>query len=188
MNHCGTVPLETARCRLRKETIEDAQAIFEGWTSDPEVARYMSWEPHRELSEAIQLLTVKVLPNYPLPHYYEWGIVSKDGGGLIGAIAAIVKDPADPVVYVGYCLTRRLWGKGLMPEVLSAVLDFLFDTVGVSVVRAKRQALNRQSGRVMEKVGMVHYADGLETVKGREVPFCYYEIRQEDHRIRRLAR
>jgi RimJ/RimL family protein N-acetyltransferase len=150
--------------------------MFDGWTSDPEVAQYMSWEPHKDVSEARDLLNVKVLPNYSLPYYYEWGIIEKESGELIGAIGAKVDHPDSSVVYVGYCLSLKTWGKGIMPEVLSKVVDFLFTVVGFSVIRAKRQEANRKSGRVMEKVGMVRYADGFETVKGKSVAFCYYEI------------
>ena len=37
--------LETERLRLRALRSDDVQAIFDGWASDPEVTRYLPWNP-----------------------------------------------------------------------------------------------------------------------------------------------
>lgn len=37
--------LETERLRLRALRSDDVQAIFDGWASDPEVTRYLTWNP-----------------------------------------------------------------------------------------------------------------------------------------------
>lgn len=39
------------RVRLRAPRIDDADAIFAGMTSDPEVTRYLTWTPHRDVDE-----------------------------------------------------------------------------------------------------------------------------------------
>ncbi len=41
-----------------------------------------------------------------------------------------------------------------MPEALKAVMDYLFDVVGLNRVAACHDANNAKSGRVMEKAGM----------------------------------
>ena len=38
--------LETERLRLRALRADDVQAIYDGWASDPEVTRYLTWNPH----------------------------------------------------------------------------------------------------------------------------------------------
>ena len=55
---------------------------------------------------------------------------------------------------MGYCMSRAFWGRGIMPEALRAVMDYLFDTVGVSRIAACHDVNNPKSGRVMEKAGM----------------------------------
>ena len=55
---------------------------------------------------------------------------------------------------IGYCLGRAFWGRGIMPEALRAVMDYLFDTVGLNRVWAGHDVNNPKSGRVMEKAGM----------------------------------
>lgn len=41
-----------------------------------------------------------------------------------------------------------------MPEALNAVMDYLFDVVGLNRIAACHDANNPKSGRVMEKAGM----------------------------------
>lgn len=46
MTHKGTVMLETERLILRRFVAEDAEAMFRNWVNDPEVTRYLTWQPH----------------------------------------------------------------------------------------------------------------------------------------------
>ena len=41
--HRGTQTIETPRLLLRRATVEDAQAMFDHWASDPQVTRYLMW-------------------------------------------------------------------------------------------------------------------------------------------------
>ena len=43
--------LETERLVLRKPRMDDARAIFEGWTQDREVTRYLTWRPHERIEQ-----------------------------------------------------------------------------------------------------------------------------------------
>ena len=50
MTHKGTVPLETKRLILRRFTLDDAEAMFNNWASDPEVTKYLTWPTHTDIS------------------------------------------------------------------------------------------------------------------------------------------
>ena len=55
---------------------------------------------------------------------------------------------------VGYWLAEPLWGRGLVPEAVSAVVDYAFATFHeIEVVQAHHIASNPSSGRVLEKCG-----------------------------------
>ena len=41
MNHKGSIRLETDRLILRKLKTSDAKEVFNNWTSDDEVSKYM---------------------------------------------------------------------------------------------------------------------------------------------------
>ena len=43
--------LDGPRVTLRAPTLDDAEPLFERMASDPDVSRYMSWRPHRDVRE-----------------------------------------------------------------------------------------------------------------------------------------
>ena len=152
MNHLGTKTIETERLLLRKFTIEDAPAMYQNWASDPEVTKYLTWQPHRSIEDTRFLLSEWV-KEYDKADYYQWAIELK-GVGIIGSIAVVNIHESVEEAELGYCIGRAYWGKGIMPEAVKAVIDFLFDKVGFRRVMAKHDAMNPNSGRVMEKAGM----------------------------------
>ena len=42
MKHCGTQSIETERLVLRRFSIDDAEAMYRNWASDPEVTKYLT--------------------------------------------------------------------------------------------------------------------------------------------------
>ena len=46
LRHSGTRTIETDRLILRRFTVEDAPAMYSNWASDPEVTRFLTWQPH----------------------------------------------------------------------------------------------------------------------------------------------
>ncbi len=44
--------IETKRLILRPFCMEDADAVFENWASDPEATRYMSWPTHKSRADS----------------------------------------------------------------------------------------------------------------------------------------
>ena len=76
MKHLGSIVLETDRLILRKLKIEDAQEIFNNWTSDSEVAKYVRWNTHKSIEETKQWLAEEE-KNYKDIGYYTWGLELK---------------------------------------------------------------------------------------------------------------
>ena len=60
---------------------------------------------------------------------------------------------------------RDIGGKGCVPEALAAVMDFLFDRVGVNRIEAGHDIRNPNSGKVMQKAGM--QKEGIHRQAGR---------------------
>ena len=84
---------------------------------------------------------------------YHWAIVWRETGVVIGDISVPTADMRSQWAEVGYCLSRAFWGRGIMTEALSAVIDFLIGKVGFLRIEAKHATENVASGRVMEKCG-----------------------------------
>ena len=56
MRHTGTQTIATERLTLRRFNIEDAENMYYNWASDPEVTRYLTWQPHKSVEETAEIL------------------------------------------------------------------------------------------------------------------------------------
>ncbi len=154
MEHKGTILLETDHLLLRPFRTEDAEQFYLNWASDPDVTRFLSWQTHEGASATASYLESMVLPSYEKPDFYDWGIELKATHSLIGNISVVSLDEAIGAAELGWVLSRRHWGQGIMPEAARAVVEFLFNQVGVNRVWARHDVNNTKSGRVMQKLGM----------------------------------
>ena len=153
MNKAGTQTIETPRLLLRRFTVEDVEDMFNNWATDPEVTRFLTWPLHASVEVTRELLK-DWTARYEDGGYFNWAMEYKETGRVIGNISAVKINEKVESADIGYCMSRAFWGQGLMPEALSAVMDYLFDVVGLNRVAACHDANNPKSGRVMDKAGM----------------------------------
>jgi ribosomal-protein-alanine N-acetyltransferase len=84
-----------------------------------------------------------------------YAITSKDDGELIGAIS--LNKPIDHhAAELGYWIGVPYWNNGYCTEAGKAVLKYAFQEVELNRVYALYLSRNPASGRVLEKLGMVH--------------------------------
>lgn len=165
MNHIGTQYIETERLILRRFEPSDAPAMFANWASDDEVTKFLTWPTHADVSVTEGILGQWV-PQYEKDDYYNWAIVLKEHGSQpIGNINVAHWSEDREAPEIGYCMGRRWWRRGIMTEALGAVLDFLFERVGVEQIVALHDTNNPHSGGVMRKCGMVF--DGVQEKAGK---------------------
>ncbi len=153
MNKTGTQRIETRRLILRPFRIQDAEDMFSNWASDPEVTRFLTWPAHASVDISRRVLT-DWISRYTDGGFFNWAIEWKETGSVIGNISVVNLAEKKEAADMGYCLSRAFWGRGIMPEALRAVMDYLFDTVGLNRIAACHATGNPKSGRVMEKAGM----------------------------------
>ncbi len=153
MEHIGTRPIETQRLLLRRFVPEDAQDVFDRWSSDPEVSRYMRWLPMLDVSEA-QVAMARWQDRYQQPDTYYWAVTRKEDGRPIGAISIKNVSLHDGTCETGYCIGRAYWGRGYVTEALRAVIHFALWDLGLNRVAADHVVDNPASGAVMRKAGM----------------------------------
>lgn len=153
MNKIGTKTIETKRLILRRFRVEDAEDMYNNWASDHEVTKFLTW-PNHESVETTRELLKNWVSKYEDDTYFNWVMEFKETGKAIGNISAVRFDEKTEAAEIGYCMSRAYWGQELMPEALRAVMDYLFDEVGVNRVAACHDSNNPKSGRVMDKVGM----------------------------------
>ena len=95
MRHAGTQTIETERLLLRPLTPEDAPMMYANWANDPDVTRWLRWEPHKNVDETRELLTAWALL-YPNGDYYQWAIVEKSTRQVFGSIGVFTSSSAEP--------------------------------------------------------------------------------------------
>lgn len=153
MKHQGTARLETERLLLRSFTAADGEAMFRNWTHDPEVTRYLTWQPHPSAEHSSRLAALWE-QEAKKPEVYQWAIVPKDLGEPIGSISVVKMDEALSSAQIGYCIGRPWWGQGITAEALRAVIEYLIREVGMRRISTLHDVNNPNSGKVMRKAGM----------------------------------
>ena len=157
LTHQGSKTLQTSRLVLRKAVAEDAAPMLRNWAGDSTVTTYLTWPPHNDLrvSEAVVNSWVR---DAEKETSYHWMIVLKELGEPIGSIGVTALDEGVEKAEIGYCIGKAWWGQGIMSEALKAVMDYLFDEVGMNRVEACHDPRNPASGAVMKKCGMTYEA------------------------------
>lgn len=189
INHVGTCELKTERLLLRRFKRDDATMVFNNWTSDEEVTRYVAWPTHRQIKTTIHVLT-EWERAYQNLKTYQWAIVLNDTSEVIGSISLFnivsLCQKDEVVCEFGYCLSRKYWNQGMMTEASFAVLSFAFEVVGFSRVKARHDVLNSASGRVMQKLGMKYerlLKNACQNGKRQWIDCDIYTLQKEDFLI-----
>lgn len=180
MKHLGTKTIETSRLILRRFTMEDAQAMYDNWASDPEVTKFLTWPAHGSV-EITQMVLSDWIKDYEKEDFYQWAIERKELGQPIGTISVVAHNDKAQIAHIGYALGRSWWRNGIMSEALQAVMDYLFEQVGVNRIESRHDPRNPNSGKVMVKCGM-HYEGTLRQsdVNNQGIcDACWYALLKE---------
>lgn len=176
LNHIGTTTIKTKRLTLRRFTPQDAEAMYLNWASDTRVAKYLTWEPHAS-PEATRELLENWCTHYDEKNYYNWLIEFE--GQAIGNISVVRQSERDCSCDLGYCMSQKHWGKGIMTEAAKAVTDFLMGDVGMHRIVIENATENPASGCVARKCG--YTLEGIRkeaflSLDGRWLDICHNAI------------
>lgn len=141
--------LKTNRLKLRPIHEGDSEIIFEKWTQDEDVSKYMTWTPHKKIQETEQF--IMVCSDGWSQNSYTWIIETKNTGKVIGCFAArLEKHKVD----IGYLIIKSEWSKGYMTEVITAFITEAFKNEKINRIWAVCDVENIASKGVLEKAGM----------------------------------
>lgn len=161
-----TIELETDRLLLRKFKLEDYIDVYNTWTSDDEVCKYVIWDKH-ENSIITKKLIEYWLDEYKKEYTYRWVVELKDTKKIVGMIDVIDINVGFKTAEIGYCYGSKYWGMGYATEALTKVIDYLHND-GFITVYAEHFKSNIASGKVMQKAGMVYEATLQSRVINKE--------------------
>ena len=147
------VTLKTPRLLLRPWRVSDLED-FHAYARVDGVGQMAGWTPHRDLAESRRILEmfIEEKKTFALEHQ----------GRAIGSLGIeTYEESRYPGLgledrlgrEIGYVLSKDYWGRGLMPEAVTAAVRYLFDAAGLDFLVVAHYDWNRQSARVIEKCG-----------------------------------
>ncbi|MEW5905625.1 MAG: GNAT family N-acetyltransferase [Elusimicrobiota bacterium] len=174
--------METARLLLRRFRPEDAPDVFD-YASDPEVARTVTWDPHRSIDASRGFIDY-TLRSYAERRTIELAVVLKETGRVIGSCGFVKWSPGNGRAEIGYALSRKYWGRGLMTEAVAALMDYAFGSMKVHRLEANCIHDNAGSEKVMIKNGMKYEGTMRDCVfqKGVFKTLKMYSILEGEYR------
>ena len=166
--------LRTPRLLLRQPQMDDAEPISR-YLNDFAVSGNLARVPFPyHLSDARAWLRTR-LPNLP-PEATNFAI-DLPGEGLVGQVG-FHQGPNGPII--GYWLGRPYWGRGIMTEAATALLDWHFSQADRDLVTSSAHHDNAASLAVQHKLGFVP--------TGREMRFSQTLQHNVDHVVTALSR
>ena len=183
MNHLGAKTIETERLILRPFKLSDAEPMYNNWANDPEVTRYLTWQPHKNV-EATREVISRWIKEAEDPENYQWAIVLKELDEPIGSISVVALVNERDIVSIGYCIGRKWWHQGITSEAFEAVIRFMFDEVGVNRLEARHNVFNPNSGGVMKKCGLTYEGTLRQAASDNSnslIDLCVYSILRSEY-------
>ncbi|MCL2508372.1 MAG: GNAT family N-acetyltransferase [Oscillospiraceae bacterium] len=147
------IELETDRLVLREWREDDADDMFE-YASVPGVGEMAGWKHHESVGDSRRILSIF------MEGKNVFAVESRDNGRVIGSLGLHTSWAGGVPEYaglkmkeIGYVLAKPYWGRGLMPEAVTAVIRYCFDACGLDALTVGHFVANAQSRRVIEKCG-----------------------------------
>jgi RimJ/RimL family protein N-acetyltransferase len=143
--------IATERLLLRRFRAADAATLAD-YRSDPDVARYQSWDAPFPLLRAETAVANFMASDPDKAGWFQYAIERLEDKVLIGDVAVHLHDNLKQAE-LGFTLAKAYQKKGFAAEAVGAVLDRLFRVQGLHKVTGECDARNKDSAGLMERLG-----------------------------------
>ena len=148
-----TLVLETERLILRRQVIEDLDALWALYC-DPEITRYIPDAP-KTFEEAKEELEWHMNGHPRNPDLGLWATIHKESGRFIGRCGLLPWTiDGQEEVEVAYTIAREFWSQGLGTEAAQAIVSYAFEHLNLSRLICLIEPDNSASVNVAQKIGM----------------------------------
>ena len=159
------VVLTTQRLILRPWELADLDDFY-AYASVDGVGQMAGWKPHENREESLAILRRFIDEKKTFAIEFEGKVIGSLGIEEYNA-AKLPEFQEKKCREIGYVLSKEYWGRGLMPEAVRRVIEYLFEDVGLDVIFCGHFLHNHQSARVQEKCGFQHHClCRIETAMG----------------------
>ena len=146
-------PIATERLVLRPASPEDS-ADLHARRNDPVAAELQAWEVPYPRQKAEQLLEANARLGGPTND--EWYMIGIDAGGRPVGDLAVHLTWQGRSAEIGYTLASAYWGHGFAVEAVGALIEYLFEDLGVTRISAMMHPDNVASAQVLERTGFLY--------------------------------
>ena len=149
---------ETAHLGVRAFMMNDADRLYANHREEA-MKRWIPNERYEDLEEAGEAAAffADCVQNGELP--YVLAVVWKESGELIGDTGVNEVEGKPDEVEIGFSICEKFSGKGYATELVAAMTDFVFSSMGRKVLYGRVLHGNGASVRVLEKNGYKFIAE-----------------------------
>jgi ribosomal-protein-alanine N-acetyltransferase len=182
----GPLPVLMGRRVLLREPREEDAAPLYGYTSDPDVTRFLAVEPPASQDDTLYFIA-RCREFRAQDREYTFVIAEIARDQALGVIGLRHVDPPMRTAQVGTWLGRAYWGTGANAEAKGLLLDFAFGPLALHRVEARIAVANERSRRAFERLGATREGTLRESfVKGGAfLDQDLYVVLEQDWRRRR---
>ena len=149
--------ISSERLVMRDYADEDFP-LFKSVYTDAEIMKYAYVDVYQS-EEAIRSYFKKVIQDSKRidnRDAYEFAVIEKQSGKYIGSadVDVQMKNRYGGFGEIGYFLLKAFWGKGYATEIAAGLIGYCFEELMFHKVCASCHSLNKQSEKVMIKIGM----------------------------------
>ena len=143
--------LETKRCLLREQTLEDLENLFAIY-EQPHMTDYI--EPLYEWKEEVVYQKAYIEHVYGLYGYGLWAVIHKESGKLIGRAGIETRENCkENEVEMGYAISTEYQNQGYATEVCMGILEYVKEHLPEDTVICRVDNRNVYSRKLLTKLG-----------------------------------
>ncbi len=151
-------------------------AAFAAYRSDPNVARYQSWDGY-SLIQAERFIADMADADPGTPgEWFQFAVVDTVSDDLMGDVALRVLAEDAARAELGVTFAPEHQGKGYATEAVAAVIGYARERLDVTAVFAIADARNQPSIALLERIGMKRIATERAMFKGGWCDEHTYEL------------
>ncbi|MGM0422256.1 MAG: GNAT family N-acetyltransferase [Pseudomonadota bacterium] len=160
-----------------------ATALFERVDRNRDHLRqWLCWVDQTQSADDTLRFIKKAQRRYAQNNGFACGIFFK--GDIVGVIVVNEIDTAHNRTSIAYWLDADYAGRGIMTHAIGAVLDYLFDTLGLNYVSLRAKTRNVRSRSIAERMGFKHEGTlrDYTVLRGQFYDLEHYGMRAAERR------
>ena len=146
---------KTENLILRPWEEGDAECLYH-FAKNPKIGPIAGWPPHKSVEDSLYIIKTVFAKKE------QYAITLDDVP--IGCVGLLIHPDGNHYwgegsAELGYWIGEKYWGRGLVVEASKRIIEHAFDDLDINQIYASYRIENKQSKRVLEKLGFKYYTE-----------------------------